>query len=423
MQGDKHNSRIKSKAQYAGTWLNIPLAALSSLVLSPVWLLNIMYALITRRSIMTQQNKVDAFGRSITIRRFACGWLLSTGVVLDVLLGRVSFVGVPYTHRVNFFSQQRLEQKFSAPSGVFCDFDIQRTIGIKGVEKHLVLEQQLAASSSHFFMTFLKGVFVSAFFISKEQEQTPKVAELFGLPLNNLKMEEAVNWVVPEQYQLDQSANEKVAFFVNAHSVNLSSKSKSFFQSLLQASHLFADGSGMRLAAISKNIRLQANLNGTDMLPELCEQAQANNKSVFLLGGKQGIAEKTAANLVKKYPKLTIAGTEHGYFDHNNQAQNNQLIEKINQSGANILLVGFGSPMQESWCLQYADKLNCQRILAVGGLFDYFSGAIARAPQWMRETGLEWVWRLIQEPMTKFSRYVIGTPEFLFRLFFYNLSK
>lgn len=423
MQGDKRSSTIKSKVQYAGTWLNLPLAMLSSLVLSPVWLLNTIYALITRRSVLTQQNKVDAFGRSITIRRFACGWLTSTGVVLDIFAGRVSFVGVPYTHRVNFFSQQRLEQRFSAPSGVFCDFDIQRTIGFKDQEKHLVLEQQLAASSSHFFMTFLKGVFVSTFFVSKEQEQTPKLAELFGLPLNNLKMEEAVNWVAPEQYPSTLSGQEKVAFFVNAHSVNLSSKSKNFYQSLLQASHLFADGSGMRLAAISKNIRLKANLNGTDMLPPLCEQAQKNNKSVFLLGGKQGIAEKTASNLIKKYPKLNIVGTEHGYFEHSNEEQNNQLIEKINKSGANILLVGFGSPMQENWCLQYADMLNCQRILAVGGLFDYFSGTIARAPQWMRETGLEWIWRLIQEPMTKFSRYVIGTPEFLFRLFFYNLSK
>jgi N-acetylglucosaminyldiphosphoundecaprenol N-acetyl-beta-D-mannosaminyltransferase len=85
------------------------------------------------------------------------------------------------------------------------------------------------------------------------------------------------------------------------------------------------------------------------------------------------------------------------------------------------LLVALGSPLQEQWLLKNKERLQCKRALAVGGVFDFYSGNISRSPLWLRELGLEWVWRLIQEPKNKFIRYVVGNPLFLYRTFFLNL--
>ena len=82
-----------------------------------------------------------------------------------------------------------------------------------------------------------------------------------------------------------------------------------------------------------------------------------------------------------------------------------------------------GSPVQEAWLLEHSAQLKCKTALAVGGLFDFYSGQIARSPLWLREIGLEWVWRLMQEPKEKFTRYVIGNPLFLFRVYVLGLAK
>lgn len=117
---------------------------------------------------------------------------------------------------------------------------------------------------------------------------------------------------------------------------------------------------------------------------------------------------------------MRIAGSHHGYFKAEDNAQ---IIAQINQSGADICLVAMGSPVQEQWLLDHANQLQCATALAVGGLFDFYSGKIPRAPRWLRELGFEWVWRLIQEPGTKFKRYVIGNPVFLFRTFVMNQAR
>jgi exopolysaccharide biosynthesis WecB/TagA/CpsF family protein len=85
--------------------------------------------------------------------------------------------------------------------------------------------------------------------------------------------------------------------------------------------------------------------------------------------------------------------------------------------------VAMGSPVQEEWLKKHAPQLQCNTALAVGGLFDFYSGNIPRAPLWMRELGMEWVWRLLQEPKTKFKRYIIGNPRFLIQTFILNHTK
>ena len=149
------------------------------------------------------------------------------------------------------------------------------------------------------------------------------------------------------------------------------------------------------------------------MLPYICRMAAEKGYSIFLLGGKPGIAEQAGKNIGNAYG-VHLAGTAHGYFNH--QTESSEVIETINKSGAAILLVGFGAPLQEKWISLHRHELKPDVLMGVGGLFDFYSGTISRAPDWIREIGLEWIYRMLQEPGRMWRRYVVGNPLFLYRV-------
>jgi N-acetylglucosaminyldiphosphoundecaprenol N-acetyl-beta-D-mannosaminyltransferase len=129
------------------------------------------------------------------------------------------------------------------------------------------------------------------------------------------------------------------------------------------------------------------------------------------------VADKAAANLKARYPDLRIVGTHHGYFDKTQGcAENEAVIEQINTVKPNILIVGFGMPLQERWLMENWDRIDANVALTGGAVFDYVSGELRRAPRWMTENGLEWLGRLIIEPRRLWKRYLIGNPIFLWRV-------
>ena len=241
---------------------------------------------------------------------------------------------------------------------------------------------------------------------------TPRYFSLFNIQIDNLSMREAVEKVV--FYRRQQYP--QTICFVNVNTLNLAKHTNDLTDAVNDANWVFPDGSGIRIAANCLNLQVRENVNGTDMLPKLCERAVAAGKRIFLLGSKPGIAESAADQLKQTHPGLEIAGTHHGYFNVN---ESSDVIEQINAAKTDILLIGFGSPIQEHWMQQNKVKLKVNSVLAVGGLFDFYSGQIPRAPLWLRRKGMEWIWRLLQEPRTKFHRYVIGNPIFLWRCFWH----
>ena len=250
---------------------------------------------------------------------------------------------------------------------------------------------------------------------NKPSINAPFYVNLFGLPITNVSMTQAVNWVTNKPNPLAT----KVGLFVNVNSINQSLATPALKTHLRQADALFADGIGMRIAAHHQGYELQDNVNGTDMLPLLCQQCVNHQRSVYLLGGADGIAHKTASQLKQRFPNLKIAGSHHGYID---EKESEELIQQINESQCDILLVAMGTPIQESWIMHHKDALQCRTILGVGGLFDFYSGAITRAPMMVRRLNAEWCWRLAMEPVKKFKRYVIGNPLFLFRTYVLGLA-
>jgi len=236
----------------------------------------------------------------------------------------------------------------------------------------------------------------------------PRKFSLFDVQINNDSMQEAVEKVVKPAVP----GCVKTVCFVNVNTLNLAVAYKQLVGAVNDADYVFADGSGVRIASRRQGIELRDNVNGTDMLPFLCQRAQSEGQSLFLLGAEPGVAQQTGVNLQKQFPGLKVAGTHHGYFG---ERGSNEVINEINASNADLLLVALGSPNQEKWLQENRHALSVNTALAVGGLFDFFSGRIPRAPLWVRKIGLEWVWRLVQEPRKKFNRYVIGNPRFLFR--------
>lgn len=227
---------------------------------------------------------------------------------------------------------------------------------------------------------------------------------VLGLPLVNADTATAIAGL------LDGPA--RSVFFLNAHCANLRSRDRAYATALARADAILPDGIGVDLAARMTGTRLRENLNGTDFTPALLREAAARGRSVFLFGARPGTAEAAAGTLAATIPGLRIAGTCDGY---EGAADPQAAIRAINASGADILLVAMGVPMQELWIDRHLPDLAPRLVLGVGALFDFLAGNVSRAPAPVRRLRLEWVWRLAQEPRRLAKRYLLGNASFLVR--------
>jgi exopolysaccharide biosynthesis WecB/TagA/CpsF family protein len=207
--------------------------------------------------------------------------------------------------------------------------------------------------------------------------------------------------------------------FINAHCVNVASKDPIYGRALRRSDFLLPDGSGVRLAAAISGVSYEGNLNGTDLFPRLCAEAARRGLAFYFLGGHSGVAATAAAEMARRHPGLKIAGARDGYFP---EAQESEVIAEINASGADILMVGMGVPRQEIWLDRNRETLAPAVTMGVGGLFDYYSGRIPRAPVAVRRVGCEWIWRLYQEPARLARCYLVGNFSFLARAVFHVLA-
>ena len=207
-------------------------------------------------------------------------------------------------------------------------------------------------------------------------------------------------------------------YFVNAHCVNVAARNPGYAQILKSSPFLFADGAGMALAARVTGKKLSHNVNGTDLFPELCAIAAALSVPVAFLGARPGIAAACATQMQQKHPGLEVAWVADGYLK---QEEEESRLQELNASGARILFIAKGVPEQELWISTHAARLSAPVVLGVGALFDFYSGAIPRAPLYLRKLRLEWLYRLWCEPRRLFRRYVLGNPEFIMRVLLWRL--
>jgi len=204
-----------------------------------------------------------------------------------------------------------------------------------------------------------------------------------------------------------------VQFGVNSATVNETCENEEFRRVINSADLLNIDGMSVVWALRCLGHKVPERVATPDLAEGVMAMAAENNFSVFLFGATDEVISLCVDNLKKTYPTMRIAGWRNGYYQTEEEGL---LVEQINQSGADILLIGISSPKKELFYDKYRDKLGVYYVLGVGGYFDILSGRTKRAPKWMQNRGLEWVFRLIQEPKRMWRRYLIGNNKFLLKV-------
>lgn len=185
-----------------------------------------------------------------------------------------------------------------------------------------------------------------------------------------------------------------------------------------EASMVIPDGIGLVYASKILKEPLEERVTGVDFLTRVLAWLEENGKSVFLLGSKPAneerasVAELAAENMKKRFPRLKVAGTNDGYFREADEAD---VVERINASGADFLCAALGSPKQEKFIHKYADSFTTVRAaIGVGGTLDVWAGTVKRAPEFYQKHGLEWLYRFVKEPV-RFKR-VMQLPVFMLKV-------
>ena len=200
--------------------------------------------------------------------------------------------------------------------------------------------------------------------------------------------------------------------FLNAHCFNIAQSDSDYHRALLDGTYLLNDGVGVAIGARLLGFEFKENLNGTDLIPKIIGLMASYNKKIFLLGAKKAVVEKAGSVISLAYPGIEVVGCQDGYFK-----DSAEVIEQINQSQADMVLVCMGVPKQEVWVAEHSSKLNHARLIVSGGaVLDFLTGEVARAPSWWRRTGFEWFFRFLQEPRRLFKRYTFGNITFLFHV-------
>lgn len=193
----------------------------------------------------------------------------------------------------------------------------------------------------------------------------------------------------------------------------MAAKNNEQFRRVLQSADLsIPDGFGIILASrLLGRSRLQR-VSGMDFLSALIQRAAVDGWGVFLFGASSGIAEQAAAYLLRQHPSLKVVGVDSG-FRSGWRLPDKFITWRIRRSGAQLLLVALGAPKQEVWIDQHRRTLGRVRIaVGVGGAFDFWSGVISRSPRLLQQIGLEWLWRLFQEPRRRWPRIVTAIWRF-----------
>ena len=229
--------------------------------------------------------------------------------------------------------------------------------------------------------------------------------DILGVRVDKVNIDQAVDKIF---LMLDENKPHTV-FTPNSEIILMGYKDKEFCDILNSSDLLTADGIGVVYASKILKNPIEERAAGYDIACRLIEKISESGHSLYLFGGKPGIAEMAKKNLEEEYPFLRIVGTRNGYFK---DEDNEEIINDINRSGADIVFVCLGAPKQEKWIYDNKDKMRARVFMGIGGSLDVFAGTVERAPEFWCKTGLEWLYRLIKEPW-RFKR-MLALPKFGF---------
>jgi len=242
---------------------------------------------------------------------------------------------------------------------------------------------------------------------------SPQRVNILGVQVADLEVDELHEYIL----RTVRTNGKQQVLNVNVHALNLAYRNPWLRACFNQAGLVFCDGAGVILGARILGRKLSRRITYADWMWQLGEFASVNGLSLYFLGGRPGVAAKAAARLRERFPGLVILGCQDGYFEKTTgSAENETVLSQINTLRPDILLAGFGMPLQERWLSENWERLNVHIGLTGGAVFDYISGELPRAPRWMTDRGLEWLGRFLLEPRRLWKRYLVGNPVFLWRV-------
>lgn len=221
---------------------------------------------------------------------------------------------------------------------------------------------------------------------------TPRPAlRILGVPIHDVTLDEALDWIA---VWVAEGGVHQIAT-VNPEFVMTARRDLAFRAVLENADICLPDGVGITLAARYLGRSLRERVAGVDLVERLSARAAREGWRLFLLGAAPGVAERAAAVLCSRNPGLTIAGT---YAGSPRVEEEDEIVRRVREAGADILLVAYGAPAQDLWLARNLARTGARVGAGVGGALDYIAGVVPRAPRWMRRVGLEWLYRLIRQP-------------------------
>ncbi|SFV55676.1 N-acetylmannosaminyltransferase [hydrothermal vent metagenome] len=199
---------------------------------------------------------------------------------------------------------------------------------------------------------------------------------------------------------------------MNAAKVVWMHKDPAYAQMVQSADIINADGMSVVWAVKFLLKQKISRITGIDLMEKLIALSHESGYTVFFLGAQKDIVQKAVTHYETLYSKQVVAGYHDGYF-----TDEDKIVEMINQSHADILLIGMNSPRKENFVSAHKDQLKTSLLMGVGGSFDVIAGKVKRAPLWMQNAGLEWFYRFLQEPRRMWKRYIHTNSYFLFLVF------
>ncbi len=233
---------------------------------------------------------------------------------------------------------------------------------------------------------------------------------LFGVRIDNVDMTEALEVV----WSWLQGDRPRYAVTPNVDHFMRLRKDSEFREIYRNASLVIADGMPLVWASKLMGNPLKERVAGSDLFPLLCERTAREGRGVYFLGSMPGVAERAGESLAGKFPGFRLSGCYSPPFGfENDEDENQRIVKKINDSGADILFVALGAPKQEKWTFRHISRLKVKAVLCVGASIDFEAGVIQRAPEWISSLGIEWLWRLLQDPKRLWKRYLLEDMPFL----------
>ncbi len=199
--------------------------------------------------------------------------------------------------------------------------------------------------------------------------------------------------------------------YLNPHAWTLARDNPDLKAALDAADVVMCDGIGILLAARILGERLPARMTSADFIDDVCRQCVADNRSLYFLGGEEGVARQAGEALRRRHPGLNLVGTHHGFLAEPEEER--KVKAEIRRLAPDLLIVGMGSPQQEVWVARNLRDLNVRVAWVVGALFDFLAGKVPRAPKWVTKCGLEWLHRFWVEPRRLWRRYLLGNARFV----------